>query len=125
MESRAIYQLYVDVFENGVEKDIRDFTEEQKSALCDELEELWMEQYRYDWHKCCFVVSINRDEDMLYLTYMENGCHRALPEDCMIREVTVGAPKVNEQTLRLVGDRIPIRLPGFDDTRITVLFSDI
>ena len=65
MESRAVYHLYVDIFENGVEKDIRDFTEEQKSALCEELEELWMEQYRYDWHTCCFVASINREEDML------------------------------------------------------------
>lgn len=125
MESRNVYHLYVDVFENGVAKDIRDFTEEQKSALCEELEELWMEQYRYDWHKCCFVASINRDEDMLYLYYMERGCHRAMPEDCMERELTLGAPKGNEQTLRLVGDRIPIRVSGFEDNRITVMFSDV
>ena len=56
---------------------------------------------------------------------MENGHHRALPNDCMEREVTIGAPKVNEQTLRLVGDRIPIRVPGFEETRITVIFSDV
>lgn len=125
MTSRALYSLYIDLYENGHLKDIRDFTEDERDAICMEIEDLWMDQYRYDTRKCEFRVGMNPDGDMLYLVSYEDAYHCSLPGDCMIREVTIGAPKVNEETLKLVGDRIPLRLPGFPLRRLHVQFSDV
>lgn len=125
MTDHKLYALYIDLYENGSLKDIRDFSETERDAICMELEDLWMDQYLFEAHKSCFVVGLNHEEDTIYLIYKEGSQQRALPGDCLIREVTVGAPKVNQETLKLVGDRIPLRLPGYPARRLEVLFSDV
>jgi hypothetical protein len=125
MASRKLYSLYVDIYVNGALKELDDFTEDQRDALCAEIEELWMDHYRFDAHTREFIAGRTREEDMLYLIHRIDGIQAAFPEDCWIREVTVGAPKVNEQTLKLLGDRIPLRLAGYPELRLAVQFSDI
>ena len=125
MEPRKTYQLYADLFENGRKVNIRDLDEDEQNAILYELEDLWMDAYRYNAHKCGFYAAISRDEDDIYLYYREDAYQRPMPDDCLTREITIGAPKVNEETLKLVGDRIPLRLPGYPARRLEVLFSDI
>lgn len=117
-----IYSLYIDLYENGQLKDVRDFTPDERDAICAEIEDLWMEQYAFEAHTREFRVGMNSDEDLLYLVYYEHETMRALPPDCGYREITIGAPKVNQKTLKLVGDRIPLRLPG---RRLEAVFSDV
>lgn len=125
MTDRKLYSLYIDLYENGQLKDIRDLTEDERDALCAEVEELWMDHYRFEAHRCEFVTGLGDEADILYLLYRKDGVLAAFPEDCRIREVTLGAPKVNERTLKLVGDRIPLRLPGYPLRRYEVQFSDV
>lgn len=125
MTDRRLYSLYVDVYENGALKDIRDFTEEDRALLCIEIEDLWADHYRFLPRTHRFVVGLTSDHDVLYLIYQEDGYHSAFPNDCEIREITIGAPKVNQQTLKLIGDRIPMELPGYPGRRLEVMFSDI
>lgn len=125
MASRKLYSLYVDLFENGFLKDIRDFTEDQRDAIYAEIEELWMDHYRFEAHRNEFIIGLNREEDAVYLLYRKDGQQAAFPDDCMLREITVGAPKVNQETLKLIGDRIPLRLPGYPATRVYVQFADV
>jgi hypothetical protein len=125
MASRKLYSLYVDLFENGFLKDIRDFTDDQRDAIYAEIEELWMDHYRFEAHRNEFIIGLNREEDAVYLLYRKDGQQAAFPDDCMVREITVGAPKVNQETLKLVGDRIPLRLPGYPATRVYVQFADV
>jgi hypothetical protein len=125
MASRKLYSLYVDLFENGFLKDIRDFTDDQRDAIYAEIEELWMDHYRFEAHRNEFIIGLNREEDAVYLLYRKDGQQAAFPDDCMLREITVGAPKVNQETLKLIGDRIPLRLPGYPATRVYVQFADV
>jgi hypothetical protein len=125
MASRKLYSLYVDLFENGFLKDIRDFTDDQRDAIYAEIEELWMDHYRFEAHRNEFIIGLNREEDAVYLLYRKDGQQSAFPDDCMLREITVGAPKVNQETLKLIGDRIPLRLPGYPATRVYVQFADV
>jgi hypothetical protein len=125
MASRKLYSLYVDLFENGFLKDIRDFTDDQRDAIYAEIEELWMDHYRFEAHRNEFIIGLNREEDAVYLLYRKDGQQAAFPDDCMVREITVGAPKVNQETLKLIGDRIPLRLPGYPATRVYVQFADV
>jgi hypothetical protein len=125
MEHRKTYQLYADLYENGRKVNIRDFDADEQTAILSELEDLWMDTYCFQAHKREFIAAISHEEDDIYLCATENGIQSAFPDDCMRREVTMGAPKVNEQTLKLVGDRIPLRLPGYPARRFEVLFSDI
>ena len=125
MAARKIYSLYIDLFDNGFQTDIRDFAPEVRDAIYAEIEELWMDHYRFEAHRNEFIVGVNHDEDMLYLLYRKDGIPAAFPEDCAIREVTIGAPKVNQQTLKLMGDRIPLRIPGYPTHRILAQFSDV
>jgi hypothetical protein len=125
MASRKLYSLYVDLFENGFLKDIRDFTDDQRDAIYAEIEALWMDHYRFEAHRNEFIIGLNREEDAVYLLYRKDGQQAAFPDDCMVREITVGAPKVNQETLKLVGDRIPLRLPGYPATRVYVQFADV
>lgn len=125
MEPRKTYTLYADLFENGREVNIRDLDDNEQTAILSELEDLWMDTYRFQAHLREFIAAIGREEGDVYLCAMEDGIQSAFPDDCLIRELTIGAPKVNEQTLRLVGDRIPLRLPGYPARRFEVLFSDI
>lgn len=125
MTDRKLYCLYIDLYENGSLKDIRDLTSDERYAICAEIEDIWMEQYCFHAYRDEFIVGLNRDEDTMYLLYRKNGETTHLPLDCDLREVTIGAPKVNEQTLKLVGDRIPLRLRGYPARRYDVLFSDI
>lgn len=118
----ALYYLYVDLYENGAQTSITDFTADERDVICMEIEELWMDTYLFRPHTREFIAALNQDEDDLFLYATENGLRSALPSDCRNREVTIGAPKINEQTLKLVGDRIPIRVPG---RRLEVMFSDI
>jgi hypothetical protein len=122
MTTRKLYSLYVDLYENGSLKDVRDFTDEERDAICMEIEEIWVDHYRFETHRRDFVATIGHDDDIIYLIAYENGRQCAFPEDCTLREITIGAPKKNEQTLRLMGDRIPLRIPG---RRMSVIFSDI
>lgn len=122
MESRKTYQLYADLFENGRKIDIRDLSEDEQTAVLYELEDMWMDTYCFQAHLREFIAAISRDDEDVYLCAMEDGIQSAFPEDCMFREITIGAPKINERTLKLVGDRIPLRLPA---RRLEVLFSDI
>ena len=123
MTDRRLYSLYIDLYENGHLRDIRDLTEDERDAISVEIEDLWMDHYRFDAHKCDFRVGTS--EDMMYIVYYEDGYHCAMPHDCGIREITIGAPKINQQTLKLVGDRIPLRLPGYPGRRYEVIFSDV
>lgn len=125
MASRKLYSLYVDLFENGFLKDIRDFTDDQRDAIYAEIEALWMDHYRFEAHRNEFIIGLNREEDAVYLLYRKDGQQAAFPDDCMVREITVGAPKVNQETLKLIGDRIPLRLPGYPATRVYVQFADV
>ena len=125
MASRKLYSLYVDLFENGFLKDLRDFTDDQRDAIYAEIEELWMDHYRFEAHRNEFIIGLNREEDAVYLLYRKDGQQAAFPDDCMVREITVGAPKVNQETLKLIGDRIPLRLPGYPATRVYVQFADV
>jgi hypothetical protein len=125
MASRKLYSLYVDLFENGFLKDIRDFTDDQRDAIYAEIEDLWMDHYRFEAHRNEFIIGLNREEDAVYLLYRKDGQQAAFPDDCMVREITVGAPKVNQETLKLIGDRIPLRLPGYPATRVYVQFADV
>ena len=125
MASRKLYSLYVDLFENGFLKDIRDFTDDQRDAIYAEIEDLWMDHYRFEAHRNEFIIGLNREEDAVYLLYRKDGQQAAFPDDCMLREITVGAPKVNQETLKLIGDRIPLRLPGYPATRVYGQFADV
>jgi len=125
MASRKLYSLYVDLFENGFLKDIRDFTDDQRDAIYAEIEDLWMDHYRFEAHRNEFIIGLNREEDAVYLLYRKDGQQAAFPDDCMVREITVGAPKVNQETLKLIGDRIPLRLPGYPATRVYVQCADV
>lgn len=125
METWKTYQLYADLYENGSKLNLRDLSEDEQTAVLYELEEIWMDAYRYDIQTCEFIAALSREDDDIYLYFQKNGIHHAMPNDCLTREMTIGAPKVNEQTLKLVGDRIPLRLPGYPARRMEVLFSDI
>jgi hypothetical protein len=125
MEPHKTYQLYADLYENGRKINFRDLSEDEQTAVICELEDLWMDAYAYDAYKCQFIATPSRDDDDIYLYYREDGYQRAMPDDCLTRELTIGAPKINEETLKLVGDRIPLRLPGYPARRFEVLFSDI
>jgi hypothetical protein len=125
MEPRKTYHLYADLYENGRKLNIRDLDADEQNAVLYELEDLWMDTYQYDAYKCSFRAAVSRDDDDIYVYYEKEGYPSAMPEDCLTRELTIGAPKVNEQTLQLVGDRIPLRLPGYPGRRLEVLFSDI
>jgi hypothetical protein len=126
MASRKLFSLFVDVFENGARMEVGDLTEDERDAICAEIEELWMDHYRFEAHRREFIAALSHeDEDIIYLLARENGRPSAFPPDWDIREVTIGAPKVNEQTLKLVGDRIPLRLPGYPGRRLEVQFSDV
>jgi hypothetical protein len=125
MTPRKLYSLYVDLYENGALKEVADFTPNERYAICAELEELWTDHYRFETHRREFLAGLNPEEDALYLLARENGRPSAFPEDCDLREITVGAPKVNQQTLKLIGDRIPLRLPGYPGRRLEVMFSDV
>jgi hypothetical protein len=122
MEPHKTYQLYADLFENGRKIDIRDLSGDEQTAVLCELEDMWMDTYCFQAHLREFIASISRDDEDVYLCAMEGGIQTAFPDDCMLREITIGAPKINERTLKLVGDRIPLRLPA---RRLEVLFSDI
>jgi len=89
MASRKLYSLYVDLFENGFLKDIRDFTDDQRDAIYAEIEELWMDHYRFEAHRNEFIIGLNREEDAVYLLYRKDGQQAAFPDDCMLREITV------------------------------------
>jgi len=125
MTPHKIYSLYVDLYENGSLTNIADLTPNERDAICAEIEELWMDHYRFEAHRREFIAGVSHDEDMLYLIARENGCQCAFPADCEIRELTIGAPKVNQQTLKLMGDRIPLRLAGYPGRRLEVMFSDV
>jgi hypothetical protein len=125
METRKTYTLYADLYENGRKIDIRDLNVDEQTAILSELEDLWMDTYCFQAHLREFIAAIGRDEEDIYLCAMEDGVQSAFPDDCLTRELTIGAPKINEQTLKLVGDRIPLRLPGSPAHRFEVLFSDI
>lgn len=125
METRKTYTLYADLYENGRKMRLHDLNVDEQSAILSELEDLWMDTYCFQAHLREFIAAISREDDDVYLCVMENGVQAAFPDDCLTRELTIGAPKVNEQTLKLVGDRIPLRLPGYPARRFEVLFSDI
>lgn len=125
MATHKLYSLYVDVYENGARTEIADLTEDERTAICADIEDLWMDHYRFESHHRDFLAALNRDEDMLYLIARDGGRQCAFPDDCRIREVTVGAPGINETTLLLIGDRIPIRMPGYPGRRFKVQFSDV
>jgi hypothetical protein len=125
MEPRKTYQLYADLYENGRKVNIRDLNVDEQNVILSELEEIWMDTYCFQAHLREFIAAISRDEDDVYLCAMEDGVQSAFPDDCLTRELTIGAPKINEQTLKLVGDRIPLRLSGYPARRLEVLFSDI
>ena len=120
--THRMYSLYVDVFENGHETDIRDLPRSQLEALKDAIRELWSPTFNSTQE---FKVFENQDGDMLHLVFYQNGIQSAIPEDWVDREIAFGAPGVNEQILKLVGDRLPIRMPGFGWGRIEVQFSDV
>ena len=122
MTDRTIYSLYVDIFENGFEKDLRDFTSSQRRALIAAIEELWSPTLH---SKRKFMACENPDGDMLHLVFYENGIQAAFPEEWMSREVVTGAPFKNEQFHALVGDRIPLTVEGFGANRIQVQFADV
>ena len=122
MTTHRMYSLYVDVFENGFERDIRDFPRSQLEALKDAIQELWGPTFNSTQE---FRVFENQEGDMLHVVFYQNGIQAAIPEDWVDREVAFGAPGVNEEILRLIGDRLPIRMPGFGWGRIQVQFSDV
>jgi hypothetical protein len=124
MATRKVYTLYVDLYENGQLKELGDLSEDEMNAISAEVEELWMDSYQFESNRE-FLVALNPEEDILYLITRVEGVSAAFPDDCMLREVTIGAPKVNEQTLKLIGDRIPLRLPGYPGRRIEVMVTDI
>ena len=125
MTDRKLYSLYIDLYENGSLKEIADLSSDERDAICAEIEDLWMDQYCFQAHTNEFVVGVSPEEDMLYLVYRKEGQPSYLPLDCGIREITIGAPKINQTTLKLVGDRIPLRLPGYPARRYEVMFSDV
>jgi len=120
--THRMYSLYVDVFENGYETDIRDLPPQQLEALKDAVRELWSPTFNSTQE---FKVFENEDGDMLHVVFYVNGVQTAIPEDWVDREIAFGAPGVNEHILKLVGDRLPIRMPGFGWGRIEVQFSDV
>ena len=120
--THRIYSLYVDVFYNGFETDIRDLPKPQLEALKDAIRELWSPTFNSTQE---FKVFENQEGDLLHLVFYEKGIQSAIPDDWIDREVAFGAPGVNEQILKLVGDRLPIRMPGFGWDRIEVQFSDV
>ena len=122
MTDRTIYSLYVDLFENGFEKDLRDFSAEQRAALKAAIQELWSPTLH---SKREFVAMENQDGDLLHLIYYENGIQAPFPQEWMTREVVTGAPFKNEQFHKLVGDRIPLLVEGFGPHRIQVQFADV
>lgn len=124
MTTRKLYTLYVDLYENGQLIDSRDLSENERIAVFCELEEVWLDMYRFESDRD-FIATFGTEEDILYFLTQVNGVSAPFPADCMLREVTIGAPKVNEQTLKLVGDRIPLRLPGYPGRRIEAIFTDI
>lgn len=125
MTDRKLYSLYIDLYENGSLKEIADLSSDERDAICAEIEDLWMDQYCFQAYQNEFVVGISPEEDMLYLVYRKEGQPSYLPVDCGIREITIGAPKINQKTLKLIGDRIPLRLPGYPGRRYEVIFSDV
>lgn len=125
MATHKTYQLYADLFENGRKVTLYDLSEDERDAVLCEIEDLWMDIYHYTAHRQEFVAVPSQDDEDIYLLLKEDGFHTHLPLDCLTRELTIGAPKINERTLKLVGDRIPLRLPGFPARRIEVLFSDL
>lgn len=122
MADRKTYLLYVDVFENGQRKDVRDFSSQTLEALCMAVEDLWSPTYH---SKREFVAFPGDDSDHLYLVYYEKGIQAPFPADWAERTITVGAPKINERLLNLVGDRIPIGGERLGWNRIEVQFSDV
>lgn len=125
MESHKTYTLYADLYENGRKVSLCDLDENEQTAILSDLEDLWMDTYCFQAHMREFIARVGRDDDDIYLYVTEHGRQTAFPDDCLIRELTIGAPKVNEQTLKLVGDRIPLRLPGYPARRLEVMFSDV
>ncbi len=120
--THRMYSLYVDVFENGFERDIRDLPHDQLEALKDAIRELWSPTFNSTQE---FKVFENQEGDMLHVVFYQNGIQSAIPEDWVDREIAFGAPGVNEHILKLIGDRLPIRMPGFGWGRIEVQFSDV
>jgi hypothetical protein len=117
MTDRTLFCLYVDIYENGSWKDLRDVPRETITALCQAIESLWNPTYHSQRE---FTALPNEEGDILYLLYLEGGRTAAFPKDLETREITVGAPG---KTLKLVGDRIPIKVPGL--SRVDVQFSDV
>ena len=91
-------------------------------ALKDAIQELWAPTFNSTQE---FRVFENQEGDMLHVVFYQNGIQSAIPEDWVDREMAFGAPGVNEEILRLIGDRIPVRLPGYGWGRIQVQFSDV
>ena len=122
MTTHRMYSLYVDVFENGFERNIRDLSPEQLEALKDAIQDLWSPTFNSTQE---FKVFENQEGDMLHVVFYQNGIQSAIPDDWVDREVAFGAPGLNERILKLIGDRLPIRMPGFGWGRIEVQFSDV
>lgn len=122
MTTHRIYSLYVDVFENGRETDLRDLSPQTREALKAGIEELWRPTFNSTQE---FKVFENQEGDMLHVVFYQNGIQAAIPEDWVDREVAFGAPGVNEQILKLIGDRLPLLIPGYGWDRIEVQFSDV
>ena len=122
MTDRNIYCLFVDLFENGQRKDVRDLPKQTLDALCMAVEDLWSPTYH---SKREYIAFPSDDGDHLYLVYYDHGIQSAFPSNWADRTVTVGAPKVNERTLNLVGDRIPVGGGRLGWTRLEVQFSDV
>lgn len=117
MNDRKIFCLYVDVYVNGSWKNLQDVPEDGLFAICEAIEDLWNPTYH---SRREYSALPNEERDIIYLVYLEDGASTPFPAGTSEREITVGAPG---KTLKLVGDRIPIKVLGTD--RIHVQFSDV
>ena len=117
MNDRKTFCLYVDVYYNGSLKNLQDLPEDTVFAICEAIEDLWNPTYH---SRREYSALPNEERDIIYLTYLEDGRPSSFPADLSEREVTVGSPGTS---LKLVGDRIPIKVLGTD--RVHVKFSDV
>ena len=114
--------LRVTIYHNGCEANYYElYSDDERSRLRKAIEDLWTPTYNSNCKFfLCDHISDGRAQPVIY--YGVGDDIEDIPKEWMNKTYRFGAPGVNERTLKLVGDRIPIDMGQSTLEKIEVMF---
>ena len=106
----SVYALSITLYENGVECPTTRYSDEEIENIVDEIQDLWSPTYHSERK---FIVA---EDDDLVLVYRDFAfdMDAPIPEEWLTKVVRFGV----KNDLKLVGDRIPLKVCRSVDIRV-------